>query len=219
MYDSHQNNFGRFRLKQTLHTALFLFFTCAALAAFSQPAQAQKNFDVAAGLSSIDAPGTQAANDINHQPQSLTGGAYLVFSGDYLFFHKNIGVQGEYVRRETEGLDPVNNLLYRPMFYDANAIWTKKFFKRFTAELEGGAGIETTRFYTGGCGSSGNCYVNKNHFMGDVGAGIKVYPLQRSIFHHIFLRPEGRYYLIRAAQEFSADHAIRFGASIGYTFR
>jgi hypothetical protein len=198
--------------------ALLLPFACAALAAFSTLAQAQK-FDVSAGIAAIDAPGTGVANDINHQPQSLTGGAYLVFSGDYLFFHKNIGVEGEYVRRDTEGLDPVNNLLYRPMFYDANAIWTKRFFKRFTAELEGGAGMETTRFYTAGCGSKGNCYVNKNHFMGDAGAGIKLYPLQRSVFRHIFLRPEGRFYFIRAAQEFSSDRAIRFGASIGYSFK
>jgi hypothetical protein len=55
--------------------------------------------------------------------------------------------------------------------------------------------------------------------MGDAGAGIKIYPLQRSIFQHIFIRPEGRFYFIRAAQEFSSDHAIRFGASIGYSFK
>jgi hypothetical protein len=218
MYDSGQNNFGRFRLKQMLRTVFLSLFACAALAAFSPFAQAQK-FDVSAGIAAIDAPGTRVANDINHEPLSLTGGAYLVFSGDYLFLHKTIGVEGEFARRQANDLDPVNNLFYRPMFYDANAIWTKKFFKRFTAELEGGAGVETTRFYTAGCGRSGNCYVNKNHFMGDVGAGIKVYPLQRSVFRHIFLRPEGRFYLIRAAQEFSSDRAIRFGASIGYSFK
>lgn len=201
-----------------LRVALLLPFACAALSAFAGLAQAQ-TIDVSAGIAAIDAPGTRVADNISHQPQSLTGGAYLVFSGDYLFFHKHIGVEGEFVRRQTEGLDPVNNLLFRPMFYDANAIWTKKFFKRFTAELEGGAGMETTRFYTAGCGSKGNCYVNKNHFMGDAGAGIKIYPLQRSVFRHIFIRPEGRFYFIRAAQEFSSDHAIRFGASIGYSFK
>ncbi|MGB9236106.1 MAG: hypothetical protein WCC04_16985 [Terriglobales bacterium] len=201
-----------------LRIALLLLFSCVALAAFSTLAQAQ-TFDASAGIAAIDAPGTRVANDINHQPQSLTGGAYLVFSGDYLFFHKTIGVEGEFVRRETQNFDPVNNLYFRPMFYDANAIWTRKFFKRFTAEVEGGMGVETTRFYTGGCAHSGNCYVNQNHLMADAGAGIKIYPLQRSIFHHIFLRPEGRFYLIRGAQEFSSDHAIRFGASIGYSFK
>ncbi len=201
-----------------LRIGLLLISVCAALAAFADFALAQ-TIDVSAGIAAIDAPGTRVADNISHQPLSLTGGAYLVISGDYLFFHKTIGVEGEFVRRQAEDQDPVNFLPYRPLFYDANAIWTKKFFKRFSAELEGGAGVETTRFYTAGCGSSGNCYVNKNHFMGDVGAGIKIYPLQRSIFHHIFIRPEGRYYFIRAAQEFSSDHAIRFGASIGYSFK
>lgn len=179
-------------------------------------ASAQK-FDVAAGISSIDAPGTAVANDINHQPQSLTGGAYLTLSGDFLF-HKGIGVQGEFVRRQTEGYNDVLNRNYRPMFYDANAIWTKRFYKRFAPELEAGAGVETTRIYTGGCGSS-NCYVNKNHFMADFGAGLKIYPSQRFILRHIFIRPEGRFYLIHNNAEFSSDHAIRYGASIGYSFK
>jgi len=86
-------------------------------------ALAQK-FDVAAGISSIDAPGSAVANNINHQPLSLTGGAYLSFSGDYIF-HKNIGVEGEFVRRQTEGYDDAIDLDYRPIFYDANAIWRK----------------------------------------------------------------------------------------------
>jgi len=208
---------GRFHLRGTLRFALFLFFACAALAVFSNFAHAQR-FDVAAGLSGIDAPGTGVADGIHHQPQSLTGGAYLVFSGDFLFYHKTIGVQGEFVRRETQGFDVVNNLPDRPMFIDVNAIWTKKFFRRFTAELEGGMGAEVARFYTGGCGSSSNCYVDKNHLMADAGAGIKIYPLRTFIFRHIFLRPEGRFYFVRNNQEFSSARAIRYGASIGYTF-
>jgi hypothetical protein len=201
-----------------LRLALFSLVACAALSAFSTLAQAQ-TIDLSGGIAAIDAPGTRVADNISHQPLSLSGGAYLVFSGDYLFFHKHIGVEGEYVRREAQSFDPVNNLYFRPQFYDVNAIWTKKFFKRFTAELEGGAGMESTRFYTAGCGSKGNCYADKNHFMGDAGAGIKVYPLQLSVFRHIFIRPEGRFYFIRAAQEFSSDRAIRFGASIGYSFK
>jgi hypothetical protein len=216
MYDSGQNNLGWFRLKQILRNALFLFIAALAIALSSTLASAQK-FDVAAGISSIDAPGTFVANDINHQPQSLTGGAYLAFSGDFLF-HKNIGIQGEFVRKETEGYNDVLDRNYRPMFYDANAIWTRRFFKRFAPELEAGAGGETTRIYTGGCGSS-NCYVNRNHFMADFGAGLKIYPSQRHILRHIFIRPEGRFYLIRNNAEFSSDHAIRYGASIGYSFK
>ena len=214
MYDSQQNNFGRFRLIQTLRFQLLALFAGAAVCALSCLAQAQR-FDVAAGVSGIDAPGAHVADDINHQPQSLTGGVYMDISGDFLFFHKNIGVAGEFVRRFSEGFDVVNNRSDRPMFWDANAIWTKKFYKRFTAELEGGAGEEIARFYTGNCSS---CYVDRDHFMLDGGAGIKVYPLNMFIIRHIFIRPEGRIYWVRNNQEFSSSHATRFGASIGYTF-
>lgn len=201
-----------------LRFAFLLPFVCAAMAAFSDFAHAQR-FDVSAGLSSIDAPGVAYSNGINHQPESLNGGAYLTFSGDFLF-HKNVGVEGEYVRKEDEGSYYVlNNTPYRPMFYDVNGIWTRKFFKHFAAELEAGGGMYSTRFYTGGCGSGSNCYANKNHFMVDFGAGIKMYPPQQfPIVRHMFLRPEGRFYLIRNNQEFSSDQVIRYGAEIGYTF-
>ena len=212
------NQFGRFRLKLTLHFALLSFFACAAIAAFSISAHAQR-FDVAGGLSTLDAPGVAYANGVTHQPESLNGTAYLTFSGDFLFYHKTIGVEGEYVRKEGEGsYYLLNNTPYRPMFYDANAIWTKKFFHRFQAELVGGAGFESTRFYTAGCGSGSSCYANKNHFMVDFGAGLKVYPLDMFIVRHIFLRPEGRFYVINNNREFSSNQVIRYGASIGYTF-
>jgi len=216
MYDSRSKQFGRSRLKRTLRTAIALFFACAVVA-FSPLLQAQR-FDVAAGISGIDAPGRSAANDINHEAQSLTGGAYMTFSGDFLFY-KNIGVEGEFLRRYNQTIyyPIVTNPTIRPMFFDLNAIWTRKLYKRFTGEVEGGMGTENIRFYTGSC-SGGDCYVNKYHLMADVGAGIKVYPLNLFIVRHIFLRPEGRFYLIRKNQEFSSSHAIRFGAEIGYTF-
>jgi len=214
MYDSQQINFGRFRLIQTLRFQLLAIFAGAAVCALSCLAEAQR-FDVAAGVSGIDAPGAHVADDINHQPQSLTGGAYMTISGDYLFFHKDIGVSGEFVRRISEGFDVVNNFPDRPMFWDANAIWTRKFYKHFTAELQGGAGEEIARFYTSSCSG---CYADRNHFLLDGGAGIKVYPLNKFIIRHIFIRPEGRVYWVRNNAEFSSSHAIRYGVSIGYTF-
>ncbi len=75
-------------MKQTLRTAILLPFACAALAAFSNLAQAQK-IDLAFGVSTLDAPGASTASG-NHQPVSLTGGAYTGFSGDVLFYH-NLG--------------------------------------------------------------------------------------------------------------------------------
>lgn len=203
-------------MTQTLRLPLLFFVVCALIASSSTLARAQKNFDVSAGISTLDAPGAHVANGINNQPDTLTGGVYLNFNGDFIFW-KNLGVEGEFVRKQSEGLYIVDNLPFRPLYFDANAIWTKKFFKRFTAEIEGGAGEESIRFYTGGCGSG--CYAAKNHFMIDGGAGVKIYPLNWWFARHIFIRPEGRFYLVFNNQQFSSDKVIRYGASIGYTFR
>lgn len=206
------------RLKKTRHLPLFLAAFGAVLFAFPACTHAQR-FDLAAGLSSINAPGVAYANSINHQPQSLNGGAYLDFSGDFLFYKGHIGVEGEFVRKESEGMYVARpHYPYRPLFYDANVVWIKKFHKRFAAELEGGLGAEGIRFYNAGGCSGPSCYANKYHFMGDFGAGVRIYPLNLFIVRHIFIRPEGRFYLIHNNQEFSSDQATRYGASIGYTF-
>src|SRR5260370_26663191 len=52
---------GRFRLKQTLRRAILLSFTCAALTAFSNFAQAQK-LDLAFCVSTVTAPSARAAS-------------------------------------------------------------------------------------------------------------------------------------------------------------
>jgi hypothetical protein len=35
--------------------------------------------------------------------------------------------------------------------------------------------------------------------------------------HHLFIRPEARFYVIRNNFEFSGNHATRLGVSIGYS--
>jgi len=201
-------------LKQTLRLPLLFFGFCAAIAASSTFAAAQNNFDVSAGLSTLDAPGAHVATGINNQPQTLTGGAYLNFNGDFLFY-KNAGVEAEFVRKESQGVYIVDNLPFRPLYFDLNAIWTKSVHKHFTFEIEGGGGEESIRFYT--CGSS--CYAAKNHAMIDGGAGLRIYPMNRTFARHFFIRPEGRFYLVFNNAQFSSDKVIRYGASIGYTFK
>jgi hypothetical protein len=174
--------------------------------------QAQ-SLDVAFGLNTITAPSASQA-DANHSPQSLTGGAYPVISGDGLLF-KNFGVQGELAwkggRGEWGGFQP-----YRPLFYDFNAIWVPKLAKRTFAELMGGIGAQSTRFYTPTqtCGQfSCTNYASSNHFMGHFGAGIRVYPVG-----NFFIRPEAHLYLVNNNLEFSSARAVRYGVSIGYSF-
>lgn len=178
-------------------------------------AHAQR-IDAAVGIGSIDAPAGSTTNDTNHQPQSLKGGDYFSGSVDYLFFRKHIGVEAEAAVKADQAiyLPYLKNYPYRPMFYDLNAIWSSsRFHKRFAVELLGGAGALITRFQLGGCTSS-KCYASSTHFMADGGGGFKMYA-----WRHFFIRPEARLYLINNNVEFSSARALRYGASIGYTFR
>jgi outer membrane protein with beta-barrel domain len=201
-------------LKQTFRVAILLTFACAALAAFSSSAQAQK-IDVAFGLSTIDAPGASAA-DSSHAPVSLTGGTYPGFSGDVLFFH-NLGIGGEIYWRGSQSDNYLGSgFNYRPLFYDFNAVYAPKLAKHTYLELVGGIGALSTRFYTGTVCGPYNCtnYQSSNHFDADFGAGLKLYPAGG-----FFIRPEARVYLINNNIDYSSAHATRFGLSIGYTFR
>lgn len=198
---------------RTLRLALLLLLSCAATAAFTNFAQAQQ-INAAIGAGSIFAPaGSSATGD--HQSQSLGGASYATGSVDYLFFRKVIGLQADAAVRIDTGTYAQNflNIPFRPMFFDLNAIWTTRFSKRIGAEVVGGGGVLMTRFQTQACTGT-KCFASSTHPMADVGGGIKVY-----VWKKFFIRPEGRFYLINNNVEFSSFHAIRYGASLGYTFR
>jgi Outer membrane protein beta-barrel domain len=172
-----------------------------------------QQFDAAFGVGTLTAPSASSATG-NHQQVSLTGGAYPVFSAD-LLLKKDFGVSGELAWRASQnlyaGFQP-----YRPLFYDFNGIYVPRLGKHAAAELSGGIGWESLRFYTGttSCGAiSCTDFVSSNHFMGHFGAGLRYY------FHgHFFVRPEADLYLINNNQEFSSSRATRFGVSLGYSF-
>jgi hypothetical protein len=201
-------------LKPAPRLAFFLFFLGAVFALFANFACAQQ-IDVAIGGATIFAPSASQAFG-NHNQQSLDGGPYATINADYLFFRQHIGVQGEIAWRWNNStyLPGFVNLPYKPIFYDFNAIYVSKpIRKRFNVDLLGGAGVADTRFYVSACNNN-SCYGTTNHFMLDFGGGIRYY-----VWRRFFVRPEGRYFIIRNNVEFSADHAVRYGASIGYTFR
>lgn len=152
----------------------------------------------------------------NHSPQTIGGGAYIGFSGDYILWH-HLGVEGEVNWRASQalygGYQP-----FRPIFYDFNAIYAPPLGKHAQLELLGGIGGLSTRFYT----QTYTCnyfyysctnYYSSNHFMGDVGAAVRVY-----VTHSIFVRPEFREYFVHDNVEFSSGHATRAGVTIGYSF-
>jgi hypothetical protein len=200
-------------LKQTLRIVILLTCACAAISAFSNFAQAQK-VDLAFGVSTVDAPGPSSANGVDHQPVSLTGGTYPGFSGDVLFWH-NLGVGAELYWKATQGNyanDPTTP--FRPLYLDFNAVYSPKLARHAYLELVGGIGALDTRVYCNGCGNGYNTnYFSDKHFMGDFGAGLKLYP--RGGF---FVRPEARFYLVNNNLNFSSARAARYGLSIGYTF-
>jgi hypothetical protein len=188
-------------------------FACAALAASSNFAQAQR-LDLAFGISTVDAPGASNANFVDHLPVSLTGGAYPGFSGNVLFFH-NAGIGAEIFWKASQADYGGQGFNYRPLFWDVNAVYSPKLASHAYLELVGGIGALSTRYYTGTTCGIYSCsnYQSINHFDADFGGGIKLYPTD-----HFFIRPEARVYVIHNNFEFSSNHVARYGISVGYTF-
>jgi len=180
----------------------------------SVAAQAQQ-FDLGFGLGTVTAPSTNVGSTFSGSTQSLSGGAYPVFSGDYLF-RRNFGVGGEIAWRASRnlylGFQP-----YRPVFFDFNGVYAPQLSKFISPELQAGIGVSSTRFYQNffNCSFFGGCtnYVSSNHFLGHFGAGIRLYP-----HGNFFIRPEAHLYLINNNVEFSSGRLVRYGITIGYTF-
>jgi len=172
-----------------------------------------QQFDVGFGVGTLTAPSAASASG-SHQAVSLTGGAYPVFSADILL-KQRFGISGELAWRASQNLY-AGFAPYRPLFYDFNGIYAPKLGKHAAAELSGGIGWESLRFYQGftSCGAfSCTDFVSSNHFMGHFGAGLRYY-----FRGHFFVRPEADLYLINNNQEFSSARATRFGVSLGYSF-
>jgi hypothetical protein len=194
-----------------IFAVLFLLFALTGpIGAFAQ------SVDLAFGVGTLTAPGTTTRNGLLYP--SETGGTYISFGGDVLV-HKRFGVGAEIAWRASQ--NNYGNLApYRPLFFDINGVWAPRLTKRLTGELQAGIGVEDLRFYTGygnggGCDIYGYCnnFVGSHHFMGDFGGGIRAY-----VWHNLFVRPEVRLYLVHNNAEFSSGTAVRYGASLGYSF-
>jgi len=201
-------------LKPIVKAVVFSALVLGVLAMASNSAQAQR-IDVAFGISNALAPGASAANGVDHNFVSLSGGAYPGFSGNVLFLH-NAGVGAEVFWRASQGDYAGQGFGFRPLLWNVNAVYSPKLAPHAYLELVGGIGALSTRYYTGTTCGIYTCsnYQSINHFDADFGGGIKLY-LSRGFF----IRPEARWYIINNNQEFSSNHAGRAGISIGYTFK
>ncbi|MFZ0951234.1 MAG: hypothetical protein WAN17_03145 [Candidatus Sulfotelmatobacter sp.] len=177
-----------------------------------------QQIDVAFAGGSLTSPGSTFSG--GELLPAEGGGAFVGFNGDVLFkpFLKgNLGVQAEVNWKASQG-SYGGQVPFRPIFYDFNAMYARRFTKYFGAEALAGIGGESVRFYSNSynnCDFYGDCtnYVSSNHFMGDFGGGVRFYP-----YGNFFVRPEVRLYLINNNFEFSSSHLVRYGFSIGYAF-
>ncbi|MGA7080020.1 MAG: outer membrane beta-barrel protein [Terriglobales bacterium] len=205
-------------MKQTVRIAILFTFACAAMAAFSNLAQAQK-IDIAFGVSTTVAPSASFVDGVESAP-SLSGGVFPGFSGDVLFWH-NLGVGAEVYWRASQnqnylGIEGVN---YRPVTYNFNAVYSPKLASHVYLELVGGLGALDTHITECNIGVGSDCggtspVGSSNHFDVDFGGGLKLY-----LKGGFFVRPEARYYWVNNDTDYAGNHFGRVGASIGYTFR
>jgi len=183
------------------------------------PFAAAQQVDLMVGGSTLMSASTRS-DLVNFQPPVETNGTYIGISGDYVGFRKRrYGINVETAWRYKKANYPFNSETYRPIFTDVNALFQPRITKKVGLDFLGGIGVATTRFNLPGansCGApGGGCvnYTSSNHFMEDVGFGVR-YRFWRSFF----ARPEAHYYHIQNNIEFRSDNVFRVGASIGYAF-
>jgi len=144
------------------------------------------------------------------------GGLYPSISGDVIF-HKRVGFNFEASWRARQGNYAGLGIPFRPILFDFNGVYQPHLSKKVGVDLMGGIGWQSTRFYgyqpTSNCVYFGACYTSSNHFLVDVGGGIRYY-----VRGHVFVRPEAHFYhIVNNTGDFSSNNLVRVGASIGYT--
>ena len=197
--------------KLFLMSAAFCLILLSGSTAFAQ------QFDLAFGVGTTTGQSaTDALTSADHTPQSIGGGAYPTFSGDFLFIKKYFGVGAEVAWRAHQNVDIFFNP-YRPILYDFNAVYGPPLGKKVQAELQGGIGLESLRFYQPffTCSFTGcTNFQSSNHFLVHVGGGLRFY-----VTNSIFIRPEAHFYFVHNNFEFSGPRVNRYGVSIGYSLK
>jgi len=192
-------------------------FFAMVIACFALPnfASAQQG-DAMLGFGTLMSPGAADCNIITFTcPEK--GGLYMNLGGDVIL-HRRLGFGFDATWRASQGAyGGAGGQPFRPILFDFNGVYQPRLGKKAGLDLMGGIGWQTTRFYgyqpTGNCVYFGACYQSSNHFLVDVGAGIRYY-----VWGHVFVRPEVRYYkVINNDADFTSGNLVHVGASIGYT--
>ena len=196
-----------------------LAFLATVFACFVLPnlASAQQG-DAMLGFGTVMSPGaapcgTSASGAVTCPEK---GGLYINLGADVIF-HRRMGFAFDAAWRASQGDYGGLGIPYKPILFDFNGVYQPKLSKKTGLDLMGGIGWQTTRYYglvnSFSCYQLGQCYQSSNHFLVDLGAGIRYYA-----YGHVFIRPEVRYYKIfNNSVDFTSGNVIRVGASIGYT--
>lgn len=191
----------------------FAFIACTYVVLLVALAGAQQ-IDLAVSGSVLTSSSPPSAL-VNFQPPAEKGGTYVGVNADFVGFRdRRFGLNVE----TAWSIHPQNYAgyeTYRPIFTDVNALFQPRISKKIGLDFLAGIGVASTRFNLPTSCNIAGCinYTSSNHFMEDLGAGIRYYA-----WRHFFVRPEVRYYHIQNNFEFHSDNVIRAGASIGYTF-
>ena len=175
-----------------------------------------QELDLAVGGSTLFASAINSASQ-TFQPPPEKGGTYPTVSAEYLFRDNNrVGFNVETAFRYKHGFyDGYQQ--FRPVFYDANAVFAPRFSHKIVGDFMAGVGGESLIFYNQfrTC-YSGACVTNVNatHFLLHAEGGARYYFWRQ----HLFARPEAHYYRILNNSQFHSGNVLRLGATIGYTF-
>lgn len=193
--------------------ALAILIVCFAFGNLASAQQADAMLGFGTMLSPNATPCGPTASGGFTCPQR--GGLYTNISADVIF-HKRMGVGFDASWRSLGNYAGAGQA-YRPIQFSFNGEYQPRLSKKVGADLFGGIGWQSTRFYsyqpTYSCYALGACYTSSNHFLVDLGGGLRYY-----VWGNVFIRPEARFYhVMNNSDVFSSDNIIRVGASIGYT--
>jgi len=199
----------------------FALIAGACIFLFAALAEGQQ-IDFAVGGGILESPKLNNSSLSFEQPPEK-GGIYPSVNADFVGFrNRRLGLRVETSWRYGKANYPSNGETYRPIFTDVSALFQPQLTRKLGLDLMGGVGLASTRFYLPNAAictvPGGGCinYTSSNHFMEDLGAGLRYYVWHR--IPHVFVRPEIHYYHIQNNNQFHSDSVARVGASIGYTF-
>lgn len=168
------------------------------------------------GFGTLMSPGAAGCNTTTFTcPEK--GGLYMNLGADVIL-HRRVGFGFDATWKAGQGAyGGPGGQPFRPILFDFNGVYQPKLGKKAGLDLMAGIGWQTTRFYgytpTSNCVYFGACYNSSNHFLVDLGAGIRYY-----VWGHVFVRPEVRYYKVfNNDNDFTSGPLVHVGASIGYT--